>query len=226
MVSSGVSLGWFAHACLYCLVVLRPVSATAEAGTAVLALNISGTSCSLQSSPSKARQDANPRQGATRGGGQIASASRSDGENVSCSDGWSAQSATGQEIPYSLVRIIAIWPANSRAGSGVSHCRPEGLCLRRVPVRDRASEAGRRFDGREGDELIGARRPYRRVYPSAVSGRDARRGASGRQLRNRSADAAHPGRRVRETRKVQITGSRRDRTTEAQRTQAGGQRKS
>jgi len=56
-------------------------------------------------------------------------------------------------------------------------------------------KAERSFDGREGDEVIAAERLYGAFTP-AVPGRHARRGAPGGQLRNRGADAAHPGGRV------------------------------
>ena len=84
-----------------------------------------------------------------------------------------------------------------------------------------AIKAGRRFDGREGDEVIGARRPHRRATHQLFLGEtlDAERPVASCEtgvlmLRIPVRESAKP-------RKVQITGSRRDRTTEAQRTQGG-----
>ena len=78
----------------------------------------------------------------------------------------------------------------------------------------------RRFDGRGaiGDRC---RARARRVYPPAVPGRDARRGAPRGQLRNRGADVANPGGRVSEAPQGAVTEGADDRTIEAQTTHAG-----
>ena len=86
----------------------RPSVSTTEVAPAGLTLlNMTVPPVDLRLAPSKAWRAANPER-SPRGRRSITSASRSDGK-VSCSDGWSAWSATVREKLYSLVRIIAMW---------------------------------------------------------------------------------------------------------------------